>query len=210
MKKVSYSDVEGYFHIIWPDGAESFFHEVLWDALDEIGLTSYVNDKEYALCHAYAFVLQMLCDEYSDMVDECKYYYDIELPYEEPLTEAAVGWLYRDVLNQVNANNTDDCFDTDASKMFPRLIINLRRSVSEPLFNHLGVDLLTKLFFFSRRGCPLETDEYYENDSEPEKFRTKEEYLKYCQECPFNVLWDLPEYIAFLVMSWMDAHSDHV
>lgn len=202
MGKVSYGDVKDIFRNVWCDRAEPFLHEVLWETLDKAGLTTYSNNKEYAMCFLYAYVLQMLCEEFSDMAYDQHYFYEFEVPYEEPLTEAAIGWLYRDVLSKRTYRNLDECFDADVVHMFRNLILELRYTVADPLFQQWGVGLLGNLFFFSTAGQPLKNEE-----AVPEPFMTKEAFLKYCQECDFFSIDELPGPNSDRVMHWLSCRS---
>ena len=202
MGKVPYEEVKEIFQNVWCNSAEPFLHEVLWETLDKAGLTTYSNDKEYAMCFLYAYVIQMLCEEFSCMAYDEPYFYEFEVPDEEPLTEAAIGWLYRDVLSKRKYSNLDECFATNAAGIFADLILELRYTVADPLFQQLGEDLLGNLFFFSIAGHPLENEEA---DSEP--FMTKEDFLKYCQECDFFVIDELSDYNANRVVHWLYSHS---
>lgn len=212
MDKVPYEDVKDIFQNMWCDSAEPFLHEVLWETLDKEGLTTYSNDKEYAMCLLYAYVLQMLCEEFSYMAYDEPYFYEFEVPYEEPLTEAAIGWLYRDVLSKGKYSNLDECFTAKVADMFRELIIKFRYTVADPLFQQLGEDLLGKLFFFSMAGHPLDNWEEDEEtgelvEADPEPFVTKEAFLKYCQECDSFVIDALPDYNANRVTHWLYSHS---
>lgn len=212
MDKVFFEDVEDIFSDIWCNSAECFLHEILWDALDKQGLTTYSNDKEYAMCFLYAHVLQMLCNEFSNMAFDEYCSYDFNPDYEEPLTEAGIGWLYRDVLARENNSNLNECFCTDVSEMFSVLIQKLRHTVADPVFKQLGDALVGKLFYFSVVGrqepgteYDEDTDEYI--DVDPEPFLTKEEFLKYCQDSECCVWDDLPYYNAMRTWHWLSCHS---
>lgn len=208
MDKVPYDEVKEIVHDIWCDSAEPFLHEVLWETLDKAGLTTYSSDKEYDMCLLYAYVLQMLCEEFNCMA----YDEPFEVPYEEPLTEAAIGWLYRDMLSKREYSNLDECFAANAADMFADLILELRYTVADPLFQQLGENLLGKLFFFSIAGHPLENGEADKETGEiaeaaPEPFMTKEALLKYCQECDSFVMDALPDDNANRVTHWLNRHS---
>lgn len=208
MDKVSYEEIEDLFNNYCSEDAEPFLREILWEALEKQGLTSYSNEKEQALCFVYAFVIQMLCDEFFYIADEIDYYYEYEFPDEEPLSAVAVGWLYRDALGkQKHLSNIDDCFTTVVYKMFTDLVIEHRRTVAEPIFSLLGEDLLGKLFFFAVHGRLLNTNYDYDIDTEAEPFKSKEEFLSYCQNCPFDIIGDFPEYTANRLMDWLYSHS---
>lgn len=202
MEKVPYEEVKEIFQNVWCNSAEPFLHEILWETIDKAGLTTYSNEKEYAMCFLYAYVLQMMCEEFSCMAYDEPCFYEFEVPCEEPLTEAAIGWLYCDVLSKGKYTNLDECFTAEVADMFRGLIFELRYTVADPLFQQLGEDLLGKLFFFSITGHPLGNEE-----ADPEPFMTKEDFLKYCQECDFFVIDALSDYHANRVVHWLHSHS---
>ena len=207
MNQVSFDEVEDIFHDIWCNSSEHFFHEIAWDCLERAGLTTYSNEKTYALIYVYAYVIQMLCEEFSYVAyDElCEYNY--ELPEEEPLTDAAIGWLYRDCLSKED-DAADEYFSTDARDMLVDLMKQYRDRVADAIFEQLGEPTVGALLLFSIRGKRFAED--CEDEYEIENFQSKEGLLNYSKSIGINALEMLSEYNGMQVWSWLETHSDSI
>lgn len=203
MNKVFYDEVAYVFRDVWVDSAEHLFHEIAWDCLEKEGYTTYSDEKMHAMIHVYAYVIQMLCEEFFDRAYDETCAYDYETPDEEPLTDAAIGWLYRDVLSKSNADNMDEHFSSSAREMLVALMYELRYTVADVIFDQLGKQLVGTLLHFSVSGAPLQEDE----TESPADFQTKEELLDYCKQVGF-VLEDVLTYEnAMRAWNWLDSHS---
>ena len=203
MNRVSFDEVADIFNDIWCDSKEHLFHEIAWDCLDKAGLTMYSDDKTYAQIYVYAYVIQMLCDEFSYMAyDEfCAYEYDA--PEEDPLTDAAIGWLYRDSLD--TREDAGQCFSMSANKMFCALIKDYRHKVADAIFDQLGETTMGAVLFFSIHGKRLA--ECDEDESNIQAFQSKEELLAYSREIGIDALDHLTDYNGMRVWNWLETHS---
>lgn len=207
MNKVPYDEVKGYFQAIWANSAEPLFHEIAWDCLEKAGLTSYENGKTHALIHVYAYVIQMLCEEFSYFAYDETCNYDYEGPDEEPLTDAAIGWLYRDVIDTIGYANLDDCFSTSASEMLSELVGELRHVVADVLFDQLRQPPIESLLYYSIMWKPSRTSTGNASCIENQPFQTKEALLHYCANEDFCIedVFDFSH--ASGILHWLSCRS---
>ena len=210
METVQFTDVEDIFSDIWRESCEGYLHEIAWDCLEEAGLTGFSSDREYAEVFIYAYVIQRLCEEFSfaafDETFDDSY---IERVTEEPLTDAAVGWLYRDFLEKAHYSNIEECFSDNANDMFPFLVAELKGKVAEAIFMQLGDDVAGRLFFLAIRGKLIEATGDEENE-EDIGFQSKEELLDYCRKTPWSYIdlcGDLSYPNAVKTMTWIASHA---
>ena len=198
MKTVPFEEVRPVFSPLWHDSAEPLLHEILWDCLTEKGLTVYFDEKSHALIHVYAYILQMLCEEFAYMAydDPCPYEFDF--CDEEPLTGAALGYLYGEKFGRSSKN-----FTTDPNMMLNSLVEKLRHPVADVIFDRFGDFETGQLFFFAMNGEPL-----WENENTPSQpFRTKEELLSYCENLEECYLDHLKYDNESKVEHWTFSHS---
>ena len=202
MNRVSFDEVEDIFNDIWCDSKEQLFHEIAWDCLEKAGLTTYSDDKTYAQIYVYAYVIQMLCDEFSYMAYDELCVYEYEVPEEEPLTDAAIGWLYRDAICKYD--NASQCFSMNADEMLLGIMEEYRYKVADAIFDQLGDSLVGALLYFSIQGTPQQEND---DENEPEYFHTTDDLLKYCKSLDFYFLDLFREHNAMQVQHWLDCHS---
>ena len=207
MKKVDFLEVSEVFSDVWCNGAENLFCQIAWDCLDKAGMTSYQDEKTYAKIYVYAHVIQMLVEEFSWAAYDEPCAYEYETAQEEPLTDAAIGWLYRDALVQRGCEDADGCFMADPAEMLRELIFETRHEVADVIFDAFGEYNTGKLLFFTFKGKPLEEDYDDEDMEEAKPFATKEELLSYCKDTDYYFFDSLYDANAMRLQHWLECHS---
>ena len=215
MSKVDFHEVSDIFYDLWCSSREDLFREIAWDCLDKAGMTTYVDERTHALIYLYAYVIQMLGEEFSAIAFDEYCAYDYEPYSSEPLTDAALGWLYREILEQEGYTDIDSWFSSDSQEILRELIFALRHRVADVIFRAFGDYQTGMLLYFAIKGKPLqiENDDYDEDDDdaepedEPEPFSTKEELIQYCKDLEF----DFEDVLDFMhgthLMHWLSCHS---
>lgn len=150
MKRIEFSEVEGYFQPIWSDSNEMFWYEIAWNVLADAGLTSFDDGdlKRHCEILVYPYVLQMLMGEFSYFMFDEWYDYDCDFDDEDDvLNAAAIGWLYRDALAQYH--NPQDCFDNDPASMLMCLAREYRHTVADVIFEKLDEFMVLYYLYFA-------------------------------------------------------------
>ncbi len=212
MSKVDFYEVSDIFSDIWCNSRENLFREIAWDCLDKAGMTTYEDERTHALIYLYAYVIQMLDEEFSTIAFDEYCAYDYEPYSSEPLTDVALGWLYREVLQEEGYTDIASCFSTDEQEILRKLIFVLRHRVADVIFQTFGDYQTGMLLYFAIKGEPLqeEYDEYSEDPEppdEPEPFSTKEELIQYCETLEFKFEDVLDFMNAVHLMHWLECHS---
>ncbi len=210
---VAFDDVCNVLQTSWSDSEEWLFYEIAWDALERSGLTTYTNEKTHALIYVYAYVLQMIMEEFSFLAYDETFSYEFEPWGDEPLSDAAVGWLYRDCLTGYSSESVELSFSQDVGEMLKELVIEMRYPVTEALFEQINNEKLGNLLYFSVNGVP-ETDVLQEGETEDDlegyRFKTKEDLLSYCDKTELCLYDLLPEENAANVADWLIYHTYEV
>lgn len=203
MDKVPFDEVKHIFHKNWVDSAEHLFCEIAWNCLEQAGYTQYSNEKTHAQIYVYAYIVQMLCDEFSHMAYDEPCAYEYEIFDEELLTDAAIGWLYRDHLSTKRVDNIDEHFSSNAHEVLVNFMFEMRYTVADVIFDQFGEYLVGTLLYFAVLGKPLEDDD----DDLPMNFQTKDELLAYCKEVELSLEDVLTYNNAIRTWHWLESHS---